>query len=337
MAARAYDNAAGRVRLMAFKLRIGSRPSALALAQTNLVKTHLERTLDGLKAEIVVIRTSGDKLANASLARVGGKGLFIRELEQALSAGRADIAVHSMKDLPALMPAQFRLVAVPERENPRDALVTRAPGGFAALPRDARVGTSSTRRRFEALRMRPDLNVIALRGNVDTRLARLAAGDFDAIILAVAGLKRLARTDGINLEELGEHDFVPSGGQGALALEALAGAPLGGSRELEAAAASLNDARALAETSAERAFLATIGASCVSPVGVKGRREADNLTLHALLFSVDGTRSLTDEIRVAWRVDGADAAQAERLGTELGRRMLDRGAGDLIGREQTRG
>lgn len=328
---------------MSFRLRIGSRPSALALAQANLVKRLLEAALPGLAAEIVAVSTSGDKLTTASLAQIGGKGLFIRELEQALAARQIDIAVHSMKDLPAVLPAAFRLAAVPQRENPCDALITRAGGGWNALELGARLGTSSTRRRLEALRLRPDLTLIPLRGNVDTRLARLAAGDFDAIILALAGLRRLGKSGVIECVELDQHEFVPSGGQGALAIEALAARPIGGVPELEAAVASLTDARSLAEVTAERAFLATIGASCVSPVGVKSTVDGVAMNLHALLFSVDGARHLADEISMAYRIeddrnqenqnqDGRAglAPAAAAIGAALGRRMIDRGARELI-------
>jgi hydroxymethylbilane synthase len=315
-------------------LRIGSRPSALALAQANLIKRQLEAALPGLAAEIVAVRTSGDKLSTASLARIGGKGLFIRELEQALAADQIDIAVHSMKDLPAILHEEFRLAAVPERENPRDGLITGADGGWDGLPHGARLGTSSTRRRLEALRLRPDLQVMPLRGNVDTRLARLAAGDFDAIILAIAGLRRLGKFEILHCTELDEGEFVPSGGQGALAIEARAAGPIGGAAQIEAAVASLNHAPALAEVTAERAFLATIGASCVSPVGVKASVADGALKVRALLFSVDGARSLADEIAADYRIEDGPAhlaTAAAAIGATLGRRLIDRGARELIG------
>jgi hydroxymethylbilane synthase len=222
---------------------------------------------------------------------------------------------------------------VPQRENPRDALITRAANGWNGLARGARLGTSSTRRRLEALRLRPDLDVKPLRGNVDTRLARLAAGDFDAIILAMAGLRRLGKLDAIACTELDEREFVPSGGQGALALEARAEGQVGSTQEIEAAVASVNDPRALAEVTAERAFLATIGASCVSPVGVKASLDGGALTLRALLFSVDGTRNLADEIAAAYHLEDERAIlapAAAAIGATLGRRMIDRGARELI-------
>jgi hydroxymethylbilane synthase len=312
---------------MTINLRIGSRPSALALAQTTTVKERLHASVPGLEVEVIPITTGGDKLLTASLAQVGGKGLFIRELEQALSARRIDIAVHSMKDLPAVLAPEYRIAAVPERENPCDALISRTNGGWQALGHNARIGTSSVRRRLEALRFRPDLVIVPLRGNVDTRLRRLTEGDFDAVILAMAGLKRLGRADSLNLTELDDEEFVPSAGQGALAIEVLADGPIGNSAELEQVIAGLNDPISEAEVAAERAFLATIGASCVSPVGVKASIEGQRMSLRALLFSLDGTRSLAD------RIEQGGTSEAGALGIELGRKMLGRGAGELLGEE----
>ncbi len=323
---------------MASVLRIGSRPSRLALAQAELVRHKLAALVPSVSVGIVPIRTSGDRMATAALAQVGGKGLFIKELEQALVEGRIDLAVHSMKDLPAQLASGFRIAAVPERADPRDALLARASGSLAALPRGARLGTSSMRRRFEALRLRPDLEIVALRGNVDTRLARLAAGDFDAIILAMAGLLRLERGErdaaggGVALSPLDARDFVPCGGQGALCIEALASRPVAGSPELEAAVAALDDPRAHLEVAAERAFLAALGASCVSPVGVYATLNADTLAIRALVFSVDGARHLMDEISDNV-VDGSSAGPPQRaaaLGARLAERMLAGGAGALV-------
>jgi hydroxymethylbilane synthase len=327
---------------MASVLRIGSRPSRLALAQAELVRHKLAALVPSVSIEIVPIRTSGDRMATAALAQVGGKGLFIKELEQALVEGRIDLAVHSMKDLPAQLTPGFRIAAVPERADPRDALLARIGGSLAALPRGARLGTSSMRRRFEALRLRPDLEIAALRGNVDTRLARLAAGDFDAIILAMAGLLRLERDErdaaggGVALSPLDARDFVPCGGQGALCIEALASRQVAGSPELEAALAALDDPRAHVEVAAERAFLAALGASCVSPVGVYATLEADTLAMRALVFSVDGARHLSDEISgnvtdgAAAGTPGAPLERAAALGARLAQRMLADGAGALV-------
>jgi hydroxymethylbilane synthase len=333
---------------MSWALRIGSRPSALALAQAALIRDAITQRLSRLVVEIVPISTSGDKMQTASLVQAGGKGLFIRELEQALNERRIDLAVHSMKDLPAALPQRFRLAAVPRREAPNDVLLTRAPGGWDSLPPEARLGTSSIRRRLQALRVSPNLEVLPLRGNVDTRLRRLRAGDFDAIILAAAGLRRLGLInhdqsvrvnrpwDEISIAELAVCDFVPSGGQGALAVEALRESLVGDSAEIESALASLTDLGALGEITAERAFLATIGASCASPVGVNSKVDDETLTLRALLFGADGGRSLAAESANELFVgassrDGLEQT-ATRLGEKLGQRMLEQGAGELIGR-----
>jgi hydroxymethylbilane synthase len=331
---------------MSLALRIGSRPSTLAVAQAASIKNAVIERLRGLTVEIVPISTSGDKMRTASLAPVGGKGLFIRELEQALIAHRIDIAVHSMKDLPATLPQQFRLVAVPPREAPHDVLLTRNPGGWSSLPQGARLGTSSIRRRLQALRAHPNLQVLALRGNVDTRLGRLRASDFDAIILAAAGLRRLGlindnqrvnqdRLGGeIALAQLSAPDFVPAGGQGALAVEALRDSTLSGSMAIESAISGLTDLPTLGEIIAERTFLATIGASCSSPVGVNGKADNGTLTLQALLFSVDGKHSLAAELSNELAAVSRDETEqtATHLGNRLGNLMLEQGAGELIGR-----
>lgn len=309
------------------QLRIGSRPSRLALAQARIIKDAIERIAPGLACEIVAIKTTGDKLTTPSLAAVGGKGLFVRELEQALAAGRIDIAVHSLKDMPARLAPNFRLLAVPAREDTADVLLTSGPD-LVDLPRGARLGTSSLRRRFEAARLRPDLDVAPLRGNIDTRLARLRGGEFDAIILAAAGLNRLGQSDLPPTYRLAEDDFVPAGGQGALAIEGMADRLPGGSAEMQRAVAAMDDPRARIEVSAERAFLAEIGASCASPIGVRAAAEGGRLTLRALLFSLDGVRSMTDLLSVAL---SSEIADAERAGIELARRMLARGAAELIG------
>jgi hydroxymethylbilane synthase len=314
---------------MTTALRIGSRPSALALAQAALVRAKLQAALAGARIEIVEIRTSGDRMTTASLAQVGGKGLFIRELEQALSERRIDLAVHSMKDLPAVLPAEFRIAAVPEREDPRDALVTRDGAELSALAPGARLGTSSARRRFQALRKNSELRIEPLRGNVDTRLRRVAEGSLDAIIVAMAGLKRLGRAGDVRLSALGEDDFLPAGGQAALAIETLTGGKVGHSAEIERAFAQIGDARARYETAAERAFLAAIGASCVTPVGVRAKVGAETMSVRAMLFSADGAREMSDAILEPLDPDLAPSA-AQAAGARLGERMLAAGAAALV-------
>jgi hydroxymethylbilane synthase len=315
---------------MPYRLRIGSRPSALALAQAHLIEGRLRIAMPELAIEIVPIRTSGDRLATASLADLGGKGLFVKELEQALLADQIDFAVHSMKDLPARLATEVRLAAVPPREDPRDVLLSRAGGGFEGLPQGARLGTSSARRRFEALRVRSDLNVMPLRGNVDTRLAKLAAHEFDAIIVALAGLRRLGRTEESSATLLDERHFVPACGQGALAIEAVSNRAIGGSEEMESAVAALNDRGSESETTCERAYLATIGASCATAVGVRAILDGNRLEVHALLFDSDGRRALED--RAEALLAEATPERAAAFGVELGKRMLAHDAAKLVGR-----
>lgn len=285
--------------------------------------------LPGLDAEIVPIRTSGDRIMTPSLAEVGGKGLFVKELEQALLDRRVDIAVHSMKDLPAVLAPNYRIAAVPRREDPRDVLITRAVRDICLLPPGARLGTSSPRRRFQALRLNPGLVVVPLRGNVDTRLSRVESGELDAAILAIAGLKRLGRLAQVHYVELDEREFIPAAAQAALAIEALAEQPIAGSPEIEQAVSELNDSTSACETAAERAFLAAIGASCVTPVGVKGTLSDGKLSLRALLFSPDGRRDLAGEIGEP--VAPGDLGAAAATGKKLGVRMLEHGARDLLG------
>ena len=307
------------------KIRIGSRPSKLALAQASIVRERLTKQISGIEIEIVEIRTSGDKMTSASLADVGGKGLFIKELEQALAARTIDAAVHSMKDLPAILPQQFRVAAVLERENTSDILVTRDGSALAALPAGARLGTSSSRRHFQALRINRAIEILPLRGNVDTRLARIADGTFDAIIVAMAGVKRLGRVNDVKFVELDGRDFIPAGGQGALAIETLA--------DSDAAdlVSAISDPRAFYETAAERAFLATIGASCTTPVGVRATITGDNLKLAAMLFSPDGARELSESMEETLTAGLAPSA-AEDAGKRLAEKMLARGAGALLGK-----
>jgi hydroxymethylbilane synthase len=311
---------------MPLKIRIGSRPSKLAIAQAAIVRDRLVAQNPEIKMEIVEIRTSGDKMTSASLADIGGKGLFVKELEQALADRKIDAAVHSMKDLPAMLPPQVRIAAVPARENTADILVTRDGATLTALPAGARLGTSSSRRKFQALRVNRAIDVRPLRGNVDTRLARVADGTFDAIIVAIAGVKRLGRVRDVKFVELDARDFIPAGGQGALAIETLVdGAP----DELDRALAAINEARAFYETSAERAFLAAIGASCTTPVGVRARVDGDKLALVAMLFSVDGTRELSETL--SERLDPAlGPSAAENSGRRLAEKLLARGAAALL-------
>jgi hydroxymethylbilane synthase len=265
-------------------------------------------------------------LTTPSLAEVGGKGLFIKELEQALAADEIDLAVHSMKDLPAALEPQFKIAAVPERENSADVLVTRDGAALTDLPRGATLGTSSSRRRFQALRVNPRLEMMPLRGNVDTRIARVADGSLDAIIIALAGIKRLGRTGDVKFVELDATDFIAAGGQGALAVETQV-EPL--PKVLDDALATINDAGACYETAAERAFLAAIGASCTTPVGVRAMARDAAFTVRAMLFSPDGARVMTDSIEAPVEINLAPK-MAAAAGEQLARRMIANGAAAML-------
>lgn len=294
-----------------------------------MIRGRIANALPGLAIEIVQIKTSGDRIMTPSLAEAGGKGLFIKELEQALSDRRADIAVHSMKDLPAVLSPRYRIAAVPEREDPCDALITRERIDLRQLKKGARLGTSSPRRRFLAARINPGIEVVPLRGNVDTRLARVLEGDLDATILAIAGLKRLGRIDHIPYSRIDPREFIPAAAQAALAIESRAENPICGSQEIEQAIAALNHPATAGETSAERSLLAAIGASCATPVGAKASFTDGELSLRAMLFSPDGARDMSGEL--AGPVPLGDLASAAAVGRKLGEQMLSRGARELLG------
>jgi hydroxymethylbilane synthase len=296
-------------------IRIGTRASALALAQAASVATALRA--HGHDTEIVPMRTEGDRLAAARLAAVGGKGLFVREIEDALLACSVDVAVHSLKDLPAELTDGLTLAAFPAREDPRDVIVTRGRGGLEGLPAGAVVGTSSPRRRALLLAARPDLVVEPLRGNVDTRLRKLETGACDAVVLAAAGLRRLGITPP-NAEALAVDVFVPAVGQGILGLEARAS-----DERVRASLAVLDDRTSRACALAERAFLARLGASCVTPVAGHASLEGGELAMRALVVSEDGRRIL--------RQDGtARPADAMGLGRHLAEALLGQGAAEMV-------
>lgn len=300
---------------MSAVLRIGTRGSRLALAQAEWVRQRLEAAHPGLRGELVVITTAGDRIRDVPLAALGGKGLFVTELESALGDGRIDCAVHSLKDLPGELAPGLIVAAVPEREDPRDVVVTRQPGGLAGLPSGARAGTSSPRRAALLRALRPGLAVVNLRGNVDTRLAKLERGDVDALVLAAAGLHRLGVAPP-HAEPCDAREFVPAIGQGALALESRPG-PVA---ERLAAVEHRPSRQAI---DAERAFLTTVGGTCVTPLAAHATIADGRLTLRALIAHPDGTRIVRGE-------DAGDAADGARLGRELAVRLLRDGGAGLL-------
>jgi len=296
-------------------MRVATRGSALALAQACSVADRL--SAGGARVEVVTMRTEGDRLAEARLAAVGGKGLFVREIEEALLRGDADVAVHSLKDLPAELPRGLRLAAFPERADARDVLVARRASRFADLPAGAVLGTSSPRRRALALAARPDLDVEPIRGNVDTRLRKLEAGEYDAIVLAAAGLARLGLAPA-HVDPLAPDVFVPAVGQGVLAVEARAD----DARTL-AALAPLDHPPTRVCALAERAFLGRLGASCVTPTAAHARLSGDRVVLDALVASEDGRTVLRES------ADGAPD-RAEALGVRVADALLARGAAAVV-------
>jgi hydroxymethylbilane synthase len=298
-------------------LRLGTRASALARAQAELVRAALEARHPGLRVEAVYIRTTGDKLTRGPLP--GGKGLFVKEIEEALAAGTVDAGVHSMKDLPARLAAGMTIGAVPARADARDVLLAATAGGIAGLAAGARVGTASVRRRAQLLARRRDVEVVFLRGNVDTRLRRWRDGDVDALLLAAAGLARLG------IEEpracpLAAEEFLPAVGQGALALECRADdAPT------RALLAAIEDAAAATAIAAERGFLVGVGGDCNTPLAAHATITDGRVALRAAVSDPDGRR---------WLEDGgnAPAAEAEALGRQVAERLLAAGAAELLGR-----
>jgi hydroxymethylbilane synthase len=297
------------------KLRLGTRGSRLALAQAGQVADALRAR--GEEIEIVIIRTSGDRLADVALADFGGKALFVREIEEALLDGRVDAGVHSLKDMPAELPSGLTLPVFPAREDPRDVLLTRSGGGLDDLPRGARIATSSLRRRALLLARRPDLRVEPIRGNVDTRLRKLEEGLCDGLVMARAGLERL----GLKPEHahpLAVEEFLPAVGQGILAVETRTA-----DTRVADALRAVDHAGTRTQALAERAFIRRLGAGCHTPVGGHARLVGGALAIAGLVASADGVTMLTAEV-------SGPAAEAEALGERLADDLLGRGARRLL-------
>jgi hydroxymethylbilane synthase len=298
-------------------LRIATRKSPLALWQAEHVAALLRNAHRDLEVELVPMSTQGDRMLDAPLAKVGGKGLFIKELEHALLEDRADIAVHSLKDVPVEIPAGLALPVVMARADPRDAFVSNHHARLAALPAGARVGTSSLRRKCQLLAARSDLDVVTIRGGVHTRLARLDDGDFDALILAASGLERLDMADRVR-EALGPEVILPAVGQGVLGIECR-----DGDARIEGLIAPLADADSSARVGAERAMNARLGGGCQVPIAGFAELDGASLRLRALVASVDGSTVLREEQR-------GPREQPQRLGDSVAERLLARGADRIL-------
>ncbi|GGO66232.1 hydroxymethylbilane synthase [Bowmanella pacifica] len=298
-------------------IRIATRKSALAMWQAEFVQAALQQAHPGLQVELLPMTTQGDVILDTPLAKIGGKGLFIKELEVAMQEGRADIAVHSMKDVPVEFPDGFGLHAICERENPFDAFVSNHISHLDALPHGAIVGTSSLRRQCQLKARRPDIQVRDLRGNVNTRLAKLDAGDYDAIILACAGLIRLGMEDRIR-HRIDAAQSLPAVGQGAVGIECR-----NDDSELIALLAPLNHADTATRVQAERAMNATLQGGCQVPIGSFAELDGDQLWLRGLVGAVDGSKIIQGEVR-GMRQD------AEKLGNTLAESLLTRGAREIL-------
>jgi hydroxymethylbilane synthase len=296
-------------------LRIATRESSLAMTQTRMVAAAIGARHPATAVEIVGMTTRGDRVLDRPLAQVGGKGLFVKELEVALDEGRADIAVHSLKDVPMRIPAQFEIVTFGAREDPRDAFVSNRFDSLAAMPPSARVGTSSLRRESQLRALYPRLEFIALRGNVNTRLAKLDAGEYDAIILAAAGLKRLGFAARIRAQL---HDAIPAIGQGILAIEFLRDRG-----DVAALLAPFEDPAAACAARAERAFGLVVEGSCEVPLGAFATVSGAALTLEAFIGLPDGTRAVRES--ASGRCDDAVA-----LGHSLADRLLAAGGREIL-------
>ena len=299
------------------KLLIGSRGSALARWQSEHTAALLRERHPGLAVDTIIIVTTGDRILDAPLSRIGGKGLFTKEIEEALLDGRVDLAVHSLKDLPTTLPAGLALGAVLSRHEPSDALISARGETFADLPRGARIGTSSLRRRAQVLHARPDLVVETIRGNVPTRLKRAAAGDMDAVILARAGVERLGL--GAHITEILSTDLLlPAPGQGAIGIEIRRG-----DARVQALLAGLQDPATRCAIDAERAFLHALGGGCQVPVGALARVDGSDIRLDGMVADPDGVRLLRGT-----RVGRANDAEA--VGVYLAQELIGLGADGIL-------
>ncbi|MBI2859936.1 MAG: hydroxymethylbilane synthase [Chloroflexi bacterium] len=298
------------------RIVIGSRGSKLAMVQAHSVADRLRKRHPHLEITIERVKTYGDRATHVSLERMGGIGVFVKELEEALLDGRIDLAVHSLKDVPTEMPEGLYLAAVPERLDPCDVLVARA-GGLEDLPPGAVVGTGSLRRSVQLLRRRPDLVIASVRGNVDTRLRKVYDSELDAVVLAAAALVRLGWEDRIS-QYLCVDDFLPAVGQGALVIEARSD-----DAHMSEILATLNDLAAWQATAAERAFLKEVGGGCRAPIAALGAIEGDRLKLEGMVADAAGLKMLRD------REEG-DAGSPEEVGLRLAQKMLAMGAGELL-------
>ncbi len=296
---------------------IGTRGSALALWQARWVQGELERLHPGLSFSLEIIKTTGDKILDVPLAQVGGKGLFVKEIEEALLEGRIDLAVHSMKDVPAVLPEGVFIAVVPRREDPRDVLVSRDGAGFRDLRQGARIGTSSLRRISQLRHQRTDLEIVPLRGNIDTRLRKVGEGELDAVVLAAAGIRRMGWEDRIT-EYLSLDVSLPAVGQGALGIECR----IGDARVLDLLH-PLDDPETHLCVTAERAFLSRLEGGCQVPIAGHARLEAGVLRIEGRVSDLEGKLLIREQLE-------GNPSDSSDLGLDLAERLLEQGAAEIL-------
>ncbi len=299
------------------KIKVGTRGSKLALAQTNSAVAALKKAVQEIEAEICVIRTSGDIMQDVSLTQIGGQGVFVKEIEEALLAGRIDLAVHSMKDVPGEIPEGLVFAAILLREDVRDVLVTRGRVKFEYLPKGAKIGTGSQRRGAQLKSFMPDLEIVPLRGNIDTRLKKIETENLTGVVLAAAGVKRLGYGEVVT-QFLPTEIMLPAVGQGALGLQVRKG-----DAELAELCSRLNHAVTATEVTAERAYLRALGGGCRLPIAAYGLMEGKRLTLEGLLAAPNGGEVLRDKV---W----GDPGEAEAMGRRLAEMLLEKGGRRLL-------
>lgn len=299
------------------KVIVGSRDSVLAMWQTKFVVEQLMAVTDQYEFEIVSLKTKGDKILDVSLAKIGDKGLFTKELEVGLLQGEIDFAVHSMKDMPTVLPEGLQISSLLKRHNPADVLISEKYDSFAALPQGAKVGTSSLRRKAQLLHARPDLDIHDVRGNLQTRMRKMREENFDGIILAAAGVERLNWHDQIT-EELSYDICLPAVSQGVIGVETRTDDP-----EIIALVQLVNDAQTASCVAAERALLKSLEGGCQIPIGAYAQLEGDTVVLQGLVGSLDGKTIIRDEI-------SGPVAQSEQLGRQLAQRLSEQGGQAIL-------
>ena len=304
------------------EIKIATRKSILALWQSEHIKARIEAQQKGVKVVLEGMKTKGDVILDTPLAKIGGKGLFTKELEDSMLKGETDIAVHSLKDVPVVFPEGLKLAAICSREDTRDAMISEKFAKFSDLPHGAKVGTTSLRRKMQLLIMRPDLEIISLRGNVQTRLRKLKEGEFDAIILAMAGINRLnIKAEVAHIYTFGFDEMIPAMGQGALGVEAR------DEKQILEQIDFLNDENAVIETTIERDFVSVLEGGCQVPIGISARLKGDEISIDAIVGLPDGSEYIKDSLK-------SSKDKFQSIGKELAHKFIEKGAKELLKRAE---